>query len=713
MKIIAALLMFIVGAYSAFAAHDETIHYMKSANFSIQHQQWSQAEKELLKVIELDFKHVRARYLLGKLAEERGDLRLAKKRYKMTLFVEKKYRLALIGWGRVAEKLNSSDMLVPYQRILKLEPNKISWHLKIAQYYMEKGSIKTKRHLKNALKINPDNRPALEMMVKYHKKYAFPSHAKPFQKRLDKLSSSFAKSIQEQKAPLLNAKASVLINPVQVILIKTDQPVVKQIESDVSRYMDVAQAHLKAQEWRQAEEYLLKVIKLDFKHLHARYLLGKAAEERGKLRLAVKRYKMVLVIDKKHLSALLAWGRVAEKLNSNDVLVAYLRAIKVEPDNALWHFKVAQYYMKHKPLKSKRYLNNVLKIVPDHRQALELMIEYHNKHTLVAHTDIYQRRLDALSPSLATAFSQTTQAKEFVQAVNKIQIKSPVQDVDQLPEQNVLTLSTLFSSSKLWVQQLTFPPKILLNNGLYQSKPLVDNHAPVKVNSPSSVKQINKVVSALPPQDKTMNIQKGVERSKRLADDLFTSDKSEFDVRGHQHYEQVLKHGDAQEQFMLGLIYHEGGGGRKHELRAVSLLKKAAIQGLGKAQFTLGLMLYQGNGIKKSEMAAIRWFKGAVNNGVIDAQYALGLLYATSDRYKNDRIAVKWWKSAALQNHAQAQHNLAVMYLEGRGVEKSRTRAIRWLQQEAKHDKLEIFPNTDQLYSEGEYNVMGRTTLND
>jgi len=658
MKIIAALLMFIVGAYSAFAAHDETIHYMKSANFSIQHQQWSQAEKELLKVIELDFKHVRARYLLGKLAEERGDLRLAKKRYKMTLFVEKKYRLALIGWGRVAEKLNSSDMLVPYQRILKLEPNKISWHLKIAQYYMEKGSIKTKRHLKNALKINPDNRPALEMMVKYHKKYAFPSHAKPFQKRLDKLSSSFAKSIQEQKAPLLNAKASVLINPVQVILIKTDQPVVKQIESDVSRYMDVAQAHLKAQEWRQAEEYLLKVIKLDFKHLHARYLLGKAAEERGKLRLAVKRYKMVLVIDKKHLSALLAWGRVAEKLNSNDVLVAYLRAIKVEPDNALWHFKVAQYYMKHKPLRAKRYLNNVLRIDPNNRQALQLMITYHQKHMLIAHAETYQRRLRELTPI-------TPSPEQLTQAVlrHEKHVEPSVVAVQQDMDQKNIDLSSLHSMSKLWVQKLT------------TSAVAIQMADPVKAENEVSTKETSEEQNRLPS-----------------------------DVNVFQYYVLAVKEGRAHDQLMLGLMYYEGRGVAKDTLQAIALLRQAAKQGLHKAQLSLGLILYETRSNKYKEMAAVKWLKKAANQGLAEAQYAVGLIYATNPDYKNEIKAVKWWKAAALQGHAQAQHNLGVMYFNGQGVAKNRKEAMRWFRQAAEYDQADITLNVDKLYSEGENN---------
>jgi len=170
-----------------------------------------------------------------------------------------------------------------------------------------------------------------------------------------------------------------------------------------------------------------------------------------------------------------------------------------------------------------------------------------------------------------------------------------------------------------------------------------------------------------------------------------------------QHYVQAARQASAQDQFMLGLMYHEGRGVRKNDVRAAYLFNQAANQGLGTAQLSLALMLYAGHGVKKDEALAIQWFKRAAAQGLADAQYSLGVIYTTSIAIKDEAKSVYWWKQAAAQQHAQAQHNLAVMYLKGIGVDENRAEAIRWFQEESKHGNPVAQFNLGQLYSEGKW----------
>jgi len=274
--------------------------------------------------------------------------------------------------------------------------------------------------------------------------------------------------------------------------------------------------------------------------------------------------------------------------------------------------KVAQFYMQHKPSSAKRYISQVLKINPNHRQGLELMIAYQKKYMLIAHDAPFQRRLDKLD-----ALNKVTPAV-LASHVSVVAEKVIEPGLERLPEQ------------------------------------MVDDHAP----------QLEPEVIA-------------------LVDMQFAAEKSS-DVSIFQHYLKQAKRGGADDQYMLGLMYHEGRGVVQNDKQGVRLIKQAAVQGLAKAQCTLGMMLYEAIGGNKKEKEAMQWLMRAAKQGVVDAQYALGLIYTTHHRFKDHGKAVKWWKVAAAQQDTRAQHNLAVMYFKGQGVAKSKIKAQYWLQQEAK-----------------------------
>lgn len=73
-----------------------------------------------------------------------------------------------------------------------------------------------------------------------------------------------------------------------------------------------------------------------------------------------------------------------------------------------------------------------------------------------------------------------------------------------------------------------------------------------------------------------------------------------------------------------------------------------------------------------------RQLKERATNGDAKAQYELGRQYAISNDFDE---AAKWYAKAANQGYGEAQGELAMFYLDGRGVEKDETQAAYWIKQ--------------------------------
>ena len=61
------------------------------------------------------------------------------------------------------------------------------------------------------------------------------------------------------------------------------------------------------------------------------------------------------------------------------------------------------------------------------------------------------------------------------------------------------------------------------------------------------------------------------------------------------------------------------------------------------------------------------------------ARTGLAISYVRDDDEELQEEGVAWLRRAASQGFAHAQYDLAMVLLEGRGIERSRTDAIRWL----------------------------------
>ena len=75
----------------------------------------------------------------------------------------------------------------------------------------------------------------------------------------------------------------------------------------------------------------------------------------------------------------------------------------------------------------------------------------------------------------------------------------------------------------------------------------------------------------------------------------------------------------------------------------------------------------------------MRWYKLAANQGYRNAQHNLGVMYKNGRSERRDlETAVKWFQRAAQQGYAPSQFNLGLAYAKGEGAEKNPSYAYMW-----------------------------------
>lgn len=138
--------------------------------------------------------------------------------------------------------------------------------------------------------------------------------------------------------------------------------------------------------------------------------------------------------------------------------------------------------------------------------------------------------------------------------------------------------------------------------------------------------------------------------------------------------------GDAEAQFMIGLMYANGQGIQQNFYKAGQLYRQAGKQGHAGAQVNLGSLFENcyGNGPCNSEEAA-NWYRLAADQGDAIAQYNLGVMYGVGVGVAEDEWTAKTlFRKSAEQGYAPAQYNLAVCYERGMGGPVDRVAAFAW-----------------------------------
>lgn len=129
------------------------------------------------------------------------------------------------------------------------------------------------------------------------------------------------------------------------------------------------------------------------------------------------------------------------------------------------------------------------------------------------------------------------------------------------------------------------------------------------------------------------------------------------------------------------------------------------------SMYQLGKTYLLGKGVPVDLEKARLWLDRAAEKGVLDAQVLLGAAYMSGTKYPKDyQVSAKYLLQAAQQQplngglkseQAMAQYWIALMYEEGRGVEKSHEKAIQYLQLAAGNGNYPAQYDLGSLYEQG------------
>lgn len=134
---------------------------------------------------------------------------------------------------------------------------------------------------------------------------------------------------------------------------------------------------------------------------------------------------------------------------------------------------------------------------------------------------------------------------------------------------------------------------------------------------------------------------------------------------------------------LLGEIFAQGLGVLPDAKKAREWYQLAAKKGDANAMTALGLMASSGKGMEKDFALAKAWFEKAAAKNEPNACHNLSLILLTSNLASDEKRAVDLLKVAAQSGILEAQHDLGVAYLKGRGVESSEENAAKWFQKAA------------------------------
>jgi localization factor PodJL len=139
--------------------------------------------------------------------------------------------------------------------------------------------------------------------------------------------------------------------------------------------------------------------------------------------------------------------------------------------------------------------------------------------------------------------------------------------------------------------------------------------------------------------------------------------------------EAAATSGDPVARYRLALQRLEAGdvqGG-------MTLMRRAAEQGIPDAQFRYGRALERGEGVTADADAGRQWIERAAENGHLRGMYEAGVAYVNqAPTPANQQAAARWFEQAALHGMGDSQFNLGLLFEEGFGVPQSAADAYAW-----------------------------------
>ena len=160
--------------------------------------------------------------------------------------------------------------------------------------------------------------------------------------------------------------------------------------------------------------------------------------------------------------------------------------------------------------------------------------------------------------------------------------------------------------------------------------------------------------------------------------------------------------GDAEAQFLLGVMYARGHGVGQDYKEARKWWEKAVAQNYVPAFNELGLMYAQGHGVKQNYKKARELFEKAAAKNYPRALSNLGFMYSEGYGVRQDyRKAREYYEKAAALNYAPAFKDLAFMYAQGHGVRQDYNKAREYYEKAAAQNDANALYNLGIMYEEG------------
>ena len=148
--------------------------------------------------------------------------------------------------------------------------------------------------------------------------------------------------------------------------------------------------------------------------------------------------------------------------------------------------------------------------------------------------------------------------------------------------------------------------------------------------------------------------------------------------------------GDADAQFLLGLLYDVGNGVARDPAVAASWYRKAADQNHTLGQLYLGLLYHSGEGVKQSDAEAARWFRPAAEAGNDLAQFYLGWMYAQGTGVRKDSAkGIEWLTRSARQRNTRSMGMLTSELFSRHRDEQDLIDAYKWSHLAAEEDAVQ------------------------
>jgi TPR repeat protein len=149
------------------------------------------------------------------------------------------------------------------------------------------------------------------------------------------------------------------------------------------------------------------------------------------------------------------------------------------------------------------------------------------------------------------------------------------------------------------------------------------------------------------------------------------------DGRAAQWYRLAADRGDRNAQFALAMLHLSGRGVPRDEARALALLEQAAAQGHGPAAFNLALPLLA-SGSEESLSKAVPLLRLAAEAEVGDAQHALAVLMNEGRGVPQDiERGADMMARAASNGSLAGEVEFAILQFAGRGIGRDERAAAR------------------------------------